>query len=66
MPYGNWTFVTPGQTQALTSALEPTPDGSPLDEVVVNFTLADLDNPSPSATATPSGTPSPTPSGGPT
>lgn len=66
LPYGNWRFQTPGQTQDLATPLVPSADATPLVELVVNFTLADLDNPSPSpsGTASASSTPSPTATGG--
>ncbi len=68
LPYGQWRFQTPGQVQTLLAPLLPSPDSTPLTEVVVNFTLADLDNPSPSpsgsAAPTSSATPAPTATGG--
>lgn len=63
LPYGNWRFQTPGQAQALLAPLIPPLEATPPAEVIVNFTLAELDNPtpapSPSGTAT-SATPDPT------
>jgi hypothetical protein len=68
LPYGKWRFQTPGQSQVLLAPLIPSLDATPLTEVVVNFTLADLDNPSPSpsgtATTTSTATPAPTSTSG--
>jgi prepilin-type N-terminal cleavage/methylation domain-containing protein len=60
LPYGKWSFIGGGQTQPLATPLAPPVAGSPATPVVVNFTLADLDNPSPSPTPTGTGTASPT------
>ncbi len=65
LPYGDWEFVAGGQTQRVPAPLRPLSDGSTPEPVLVEFTLADLDNPcpspSPSGSPTPSGTPTPTP-----
>ncbi len=59
LPYGDWEFVAGGQTHRLTAPLRPLGDGTPPEPAVVAFTLADLDNPCPTASPTPSGSPTP-------
>ncbi len=61
LPYGDWEFVAGGQTHRLDTPLRPLGDGTPPEPSVVAFTLADLDNPCPTASPTPSGSPSPSP-----
>jgi Tfp pilus assembly protein PilV len=70
LPYGLWSFTGGGQTWPLTAPLRPATA-----QVQVNFTLDDLDNPSPSpgssfasssAPASPSASPSTSPSATPT
>lgn len=68
LPYGKWSFTAKTQTQALSTPLAPPAAGSPADVVVVNFTLACLDDPSPIPLGAPcdvkgSGSPSASPSG---
>jgi prepilin-type N-terminal cleavage/methylation domain-containing protein len=68
LPYGKWSFTAKTQTQDLATPLAPPAAGSPAEVVVVNFTLACLDNPSPIPQGAPcevkgSGSPSGSPSG---
>lgn len=67
LPYGEWSFTAKNQTQPLTAPLAPPAAGAPAEVVVVNFTLACLDDPSPipegapcevKSSASPSGSPS--------
>ena len=48
LPYGDWEFTAKTETVQLDEPLVPGPDGLPPEPLTVNFTLADLDNPSPS------------------
>ena len=65
LPYGDWRFTAEGETQVLPGALVPLADGTPPEPVTVNFTLADLDNPCPTASPVPSGSPTPDPTASP-
>jgi prepilin-type N-terminal cleavage/methylation domain-containing protein len=60
LPYGDWRFVAEDETVRLDEPLVPAADGTPPEPVTVAFTLADLDNPSPSPS--PSEGPSESPS----
>ncbi len=62
LPYGDWEFTAETETVQLENPLLPGPEGQPPDPVTVSFTLADLDNPSPSPSPEPSGSPSAEPS----
>lgn len=53
LPYGRWAFSADTETKVLDDPLAPPAEGAAADPVLVNFTLADLDNPSPSPTVTP-------------
>jgi hypothetical protein len=66
LPYGDWTFDAAGETQPLIEPLVPTVDGTAHVVVWVNFTLADLDAPSSTATPTGSATVTATPTATPT
>ena len=59
LPNGSWSFTAAGQTQQLTQPLTPPAAGVQEQPTVVNFTLANLDQPtaSPTPTPTPTGTP---------
>ena len=62
LPYGNWEFSAGGETHRPASPLAPQADGTTPGPVLVEFTLADLDNPCPTASPAPSGTVTATPS----
>lgn len=62
LPYGDWEFVAGSETRRLPAPLAPLPDGSAPALVTVPFTIADLDNPCPTASPSPSGTPTGSPS----